>query len=152
MKILFICDDNRTSSVLAANYFQHLCKQNNLGEEVHVASAGIQIKEDTSTPKEILDVISGLGIALESHTPRQINAELIEESDSIIVMNNAELEFISSNFADATDKCRLILSLLGSDEELDSPQEGDIETYEQCFLTIMPALAELLDRIKRSRQ
>ena len=152
MKILFLCEDNRASSVLAATYFQHLCKQNKLDDEVQVASAGIQTKEELSTPQEIIDILGGLGITFEAQTARQLNAELIEESDSIVVMNNTDLDFIKKNFADAASKTRLILSLLGSEDELDAPHEGDIETFEQCFLNMMPALAELLDRIKRSRQ
>ena len=152
MKILFVGNANCTRSVMAETYFKHLCKQNKLDEEVQVASAGIDVKEESTAATEVFEIMKGLGFSLEAHTPRQLQSELVDESDHIIAMDKEQIAYLAKNFPKATDKCRLILSLLESPDELDKPQVGDMEAFEKCFLSMMPALAELVDRLQRSQQ
>jgi len=152
MKILFIGTANCTRSVMAETYFKHLCKQNKLSEDVQVASAGVDIKEESETAPEVIEIMKGLGFTLESHSARQINAELADESDHIFAMDKEQISYLEKNFPNNAEKCRLVLSLLESSDELDSPHSGDMETFEHCFLSLMPALAELIDRLQRSQQ
>ena len=152
MKLLFICSANCGRSAMAESYFRHLLKQNKLTDEVCCDSAGIAVPEEPSVPEEAQELMTALGLTLENHLPKQVTAELIDSSDHIIGMTADHIDFIHSNFPQSKDKIRTILSLLGRSEDLADPKRGDLETFQNCFLSMMPALAELADRIMRSKQ
>lgn len=152
MKILFVCTGNCSRSPMAEAYFRHLCIQNKL-EEVSCHSAGINVKEESEVPEEAKEVMSSLGLNLDNHIPRQIDEEIIEASDHIIVMDSTHLDFLSKKFKTVSkDKIRLLMSTLDSQDDVDDPYSGDLETFQECFLLMMPALANLTDRIMRSLQ
>lgn len=122
-------------------------------EEVTCHSAGTDVKEESLTPEEAKEVMTSLGLNLDSHIPRQLTEEIVEESDQIVVMDSTHLDFLNKKFKTASkDKTRLLLSVLGAEEDIDDPYSGDLETFQQSFLTMMPALADLADRIMRSTQ
>ena len=150
MKILFVCTGNCSRSPMAETYFRHLCKQNKL-DEVICHSAGTKVKEESVPPEEAKIVMNSLGLNLDSHTPRQITEEIVLSSDYIVVMDSSHLEYITKNFKSfPKDKIRLLLSTLGAEEDVDDPYSDDLETFQECFLTMMPALANLADRVMRS--
>lgn len=163
MKILFICTANCARSAMAEIYFRHLCQQNSLSQDVSCESAGINVKDispiieetdgvvESPIPEEASDIMKGLELSLEHHTPRQVSIDLVEAADAIICMTKEQQKYITDKFKDESEgKTRLLLSLVGNDDDVDDPHRGDMETFEHCFLTMMPALAELADRIIRS--
>ena len=153
MNILFVCTGNCSRSPMAEAYFRHLCKQNHLDQDVTCLSAGIAVKEEASSPEEAQELMKSLGLSLENHVPKQISEDLVSSSDNIIVMDNSHLKALKKQFPDAVKekgKVRTLLSFLDSDAEVEDPHRGDIETFQQCFLSMMPALANLTDRIIRS--
>lgn len=152
MKILFVCTGNCSRSPMAEAYFRHLCVQNKL-EDVSCHSAGINVKEESEVPEEAKEVMLSLGLNLDNHTPRQIDEVIIEASDHIVAMDLTHLEFLNKKFKTASkDKTRLLMSTLGTEDDVDDPYSGDLETFQECFLTMMPALANLADRTMRSLQ
>lgn len=150
MKILFVCTGNCSRSPMAEAYFSHLCKQNKL-DEVKCHSAGIKVKEESLPPEEAKEVMASLGLSLENHKPRQLTEEIVAASDHIIAMDSSHVDYITKNFKSfPKENIRLLLSTLGTEEDVDDPYSGDLETFQECFLTMMPALANLGDRIMRS--
>jgi protein-tyrosine-phosphatase len=161
---------------MAEAYFRHLCKQNRLDQDVTCESAGIKANviavveknlEEGETPEVVVapepvvspipeeaqELMIALGLTLENHKPQQVTAELISEADAVICMTREQRAFVTENFKEESaeeGKVRLLLSFLDSEDDIDDPQRGDMETFEQCFLSMMPALAALTDRIMRS--
>jgi len=152
MNVLFVCNGNCSRSAMAEAYFAHLCQQNKL-DDISTSSAGIAVKEEAVSPVEAKSLIAALGLSLEAHTPRQITSEIEAESDYIVCMEQTQFDYIKENFSseDQDNKLHLLMDF-SSGDDLDDPIEGEAETFEQCFLTMMPALAELADRFIRSVQ
>ncbi len=150
MNILFVCNANSCRSPMAAAYFNHLCKQNKI-DGVMAISAGINAEEGALSSAPAKALMDALGVNLENHISRRITAEIVEDCETIFCMEKSQLADLTSTYATAKEKSRLLLTLLDSKLGIEDPIDGDEEMYQQCFLTMMPALAELADRIIRSR-
>ena len=152
MNVLFVCNGNCSRSAMAEAYFTHLCQQNKL-TDVNASSAGLAVKEEAAVGEEVTSLISALGLSLEGHTPRQLTVEIASESNHIICMSQEQADAIHKDYLTENDntKVHLLLDFNGGGD-LANPEKGQPDTYEQCFLSMMPALAELADRFIRSVQ
>lgn len=152
MKILFVCSGNCSRSPMAEAYFRHLCKQNNLFEDVTCMSTGIKVQEESVFSPEAQEVMVSLGLTLKNHTPKQITEEMIDEETTVIVMTAKHAAAVKKQFPQLAKegRVRLLFSFLDNDNDVENPVAEDLQTYQQCFLGMMPALSELTDRIMRS--
>ena len=55
---------------------------------------------------------------------------------------------ILSQYPESTDKLFMLMSFIGSDEDIDDPIGGDLMVYQSCFNKMKPALYALLEHIK----
>ena len=152
MNILFVCAGNCSRSPMAEIYFRHLLKQNKLDQDVTCQSVGLSVEEESTLPEEAQEVMVSLGLTLENHIPTAINEDIIEGSTNIVVMSQKQADTLKKAHPELKEegRVRTLLSFLDSNDEVDDPHRGDLETFQQCFLTMMPALASLTDRIIRS--
>ena len=135
---------------MAACYFQQLCKQNEL-TEVEVSSAGLAAREGMPASNVAIDVMEGLGLDLKQHLATQLTQERVDDADLVITMGDNHQAFIEKEYTAGDTDVRKLLSVLGTDADVDDPTEEDPKTFAKCFLTMMPALAQLADRIIRSK-
>jgi len=150
MNILFVCNANSCRSPMAAAFFNHLCQQNKI-TNVDALSAGVDAQEGAKASDMAVSLMSNLGVSLEGHIARRVNAEMVADCDTIFCMEKAQLAELTKEYPEAKEKSRLLLTLLDSKLGVEDPVGGDDEMYQQCFLNMMPALAELADRIIRSK-
>ena len=151
MNFLFVCTGNSCRSPIAEYYFKQLCKQNNL-PEVTTASAGTKAEEGREAPELSVQLFKLLGLDISSHRSTPLSAELVENADAIIAMGHDHVDHILNNYPAAADKTRTLMSLLDSEIDVNDPHNGDLNDFEATFLSMMPALAELGDRVIRSKQ
>lgn len=102
--ILFVCSANRFRSVLAAEYFRALMKENDVTGEWEVGSAGIWAREGLSPIKEAVERAAARHLDIDSVRSREISTKLVEAADLIIVMAGGQREAISLEFPSAKDK------------------------------------------------
>ncbi len=150
MNILFVCNANSCRSPMAAAFFNHLCTQNKI-TGVAAISAGTQALEGAAASELAVELMSNLGVVIENHISRRVTAEMVSDCEAIFCMEKAQLNELTKDFPEAKEKARLLLTLLDSKLGVEDPVGGDDEMYQQCFLNMMPALAELADRVVRSR-
>jgi protein-tyrosine-phosphatase len=153
MKFLFVCTANCSRSAMSEAYFKHLLKQNKLSQLITCESAGIRVSDDCSVPDEAQELMQSLGLTLEHHVPKQIDIALVKQADHIICLTREHQKYIADNFPEDSKiegKVRLLLSFTGQEDDVDDPHTGDLETFQLCFLSMMPALASLTDRLMRS--
>ena len=150
MNILFVCSGNSCRSPMAATYFNHLCKQNKI-EGALAVSAGISAEAGASAPEAAVQLMSGLGVDMSTHIARELSAEMIESCEAVFCMEKKHLAHITKEFPAVKEKARMLLSLVDSKLGVEDPFGGDDEMYQQCFLGMLPALAELADRLIRSK-
>lgn len=150
MKVLFVCTANRGRSAMAACYFEQLCKQNELSE-VEVSSAGLAAREGMPASGYSVEVMESLGLDLKQHLATQLTQEKVDEADLVVTMGDNHQAFIEKEYSASNSDVRKLLSFAGKDVDVEDPTEEDPETFAKCFLTMMPALAQLADRIIRSK-
>ena len=150
MKILFVCSGNSCRSPMAAAYFNHLCRQNGI-VGVSASSAGTSAEEGRPASAGACGVMDALGLSLKDHCSRHLSAELLAESDYVYVMTANHLKTLQKEHKAEAGKAKLLMSLTPVPEDVADPYGGDADDYTACFLSMIPALAELADRILRSR-
>ena len=150
MNLLFVCSGNTCRSPMAAAYFNFLCRQNGI-TEVRARSAGTSADEGRPASPGACSVMNALGLSLRNHSSARISAEIIDDAEAVYVMTAAHLKSLQKEFKSQAGKFKLLMSLTPVAEDVADPYGGDADDYNNCFLSMIPALAELADRILRSR-
>ena len=151
MNILFLCTGNSCRSPLAEYYFQQLCRQNKLNEVIS-SSAGTKAEEGREAPELSVELFKLLDLDISAHRSQPLCADIIEETDAIIAMGKDHVEFIKENYPEMADKTQTLLSFVDSDDDVTDPHNGTLDDYEKTFLTMMPALSAVADRLLRCKE
>lgn len=124
-------------------------------KDYKVASAGLFALEgdDAGAPAaRVLEKLYNIEDA-DKHSARQIDDEMVEESDMIITMTTDHQQTIEAAYPDAESKTYTLNELAygtdGLDGKLDieDPYRGDDEDYEACASEIKNALEAAFDDI-----
>ena len=108
--ILFICTGNLYRSPLAAAIFRRLLDERGRADW-DVSSAGTWAAPDRRVPDGVLRAAANFGAELSSHRTRIVNAEMLAQSDLILVMEKGHKEALDLEFPFAGGKTRLLSQL-----------------------------------------
>jgi protein-tyrosine phosphatase len=92
-QITVVCDQNRARSPLAAALLTRLLGE--LGVEgVTVGSAGVSATPDLPAMPEVIEAAATLGLDLDTHRSRRLDAGIVAASDLILTMTRAQADAI----------------------------------------------------------
>lgn len=102
----------------------------------HVSSAGIGALVGHGADPTARHVAAGLGYDLSGHVARQLNAELIQASDLILVMDGMHLEWIHDQAPQARGKV-FLLGRWQEEAEVMDPYRRSEEVFRRVFDQIL---------------
>lgn len=133
--VLFVCKANICRSPLAAVYFRSLVEKCN--GHVLVRSAGLDTMPGRPAHPTSRAIARARQLSLDTHTTTQVHAELLGQSDLIVVMEVGQKDRIHKLYPKSKGK----VLLLGSFDqqgtlEIVDPFNGTREDFDACFQRI----------------
>ncbi len=158
--ILFVCTSNICRSFLAEYILKDMLeKADEEGKlnkrDYKISSAGLFAIEDDEAGSPAVKVLEeNYGIEdSDKHRAKQLDRELLEESDLVIAMSDSHQQAIEDAFSDTVSKTYTLNELAYGDKgldgnlDIDDPYRGDEDDYEECASDIKKALELAFDKI-----
>ena len=147
MRILFVCSGNTCRSPLAEAITRRMIADAGR-TDVEVWSAGTNAWDGSSASDGALLVAMERGLDLSEHRARQLDADIVENSDLILVMAPSHLVRVKDLSPNAN--VHLLGGFTSGESEGRSVQDpfgGDLTAYRDTVDELQRELAHLLDRI-----
>lgn len=106
--ILFICTANRYRSPIAAACFQEELNKHGLGGNWVVLSAGTWTKDGLPAWPDAVTSASQLGLDIADHRSAAITADLLQQADLVLVMEQGQKEALQNEFPKEKEKIFLL--------------------------------------------
>ncbi len=140
-KVLFVCAGNTCRSLMAEKYALKIFPEN-----IKPFSAGIYAS-NAEVPDEVFSALKTEGIERFEHSPRQINAEMVEESDIVLCMTEKQREILSGLFPKYSSKIYQLSFFAGLGRvDISDPWGQDRDFYLMTFKTIKNCVKGALEK------
>jgi protein arginine phosphatase len=127
--ILFVCTANRFRSPLAGACFQKELTAHGLGDDWQISSAGTWATNGLPATKDAVNAALRFGFDIRNHRSRVVNAELIENADIVIVMEQGHKEALCTEFPESARKVHLLSeAATGMPYDVPDPGLSPVET------------------------
>ncbi|MEA3325748.1 MAG: hypothetical protein U9R53_00295 [Chloroflexota bacterium] len=111
--ILFICTANRFRSPLASIYFARKVVQQGDDQDIQTSSAGTWAKTGQPAMPDAIQLAETHQLDLNFHKSRDLNGEILTESDLILVMEAGHKEAIIHEFPECKNRVFLLTEAVG---------------------------------------
>lgn len=143
-KILFICEDNTATSLMA----EMICKSMVTDQDVTITSRGMVVLFPEPVNPKAQVVLINHGLELEEQTAKMLDSGDLDEQTLVLTMTINQKERIVRDF----DFRGGVYTMYGFiDEEMDmvDPYGGTVVEYEECFATMSRVIKKIVIKLKR---
>lgn len=158
MNILFVCTGNTCRSSMAEGLLKDMVK--GVNENINVSSAGISTFEGEPANEKAIKVLKEKNIDISSHKSRQLDMDIIRNSDLILTMTKSHKGIIAYSAPEAKYKvytlkeyARIINNeeINGNNLDIADPYGMDYNVYELSMKEIEAELKKIINNINKLR-
>ena len=146
-KVLWICRDNTSLSMMAESLFVHIYE----GKPVYVASRGLVVLMPMPCNPKVETVLKNHNVRLISQTSKPLKEGDITDSSLVLTLLDSDKERLHKRYPYVTAKT--LSELVGEDIPFRNPYGGTLEDYDLCFVEmesmIRKAAALVADSLER---
>jgi protein-tyrosine phosphatase len=144
IKILFVCTDNFTRSIIAEYCLKDLVKKREINE-ITVSSAGMRANSDVSKYSKLhFDILQEMNISTNGWKRTQFTEEYFDEFDLIIGMSEVHKEYIKEEYNREIPMFNEILKGESKPVNIGAPNskffEKEMKELVHYFIDAMPEL------------
>lgn len=134
--ILVVCTGNVCRSPMAEALIRNEVVDRGLSEKVRVSSAGTYAMVGHPASAGSVNAMAQRGLDISKHRARQLTADLVEQADIIIVMEEKHRRTIFVTWPRAIMKTLLLSELSGDHAEIEDPYGGEQWEYDKTAVII----------------
>ena len=144
-KILFVCEDNTATSLMA----EQICKSMVTDEAVTIESRGMVVlfKEPINPKAQVVLINHGFSLE-EDRVARMLDMDDLDDETLVLTMTVAQKDRIVRDYMNVGS----VYSMLGFIEEendMMDPYGGTLVEYEECFATLSRVIKKIVIKLKR---
>lgn len=112
--VLFVCTANRFRSPIAAACFARELTLHKLPASWHVSSAGTWTQDGLPAIGAAVLAARRIGLDIRGHAARGITAQMVQDADLILVMEQGHKEALRSEFPAAAGRIHILSEMAGA--------------------------------------
>lgn len=143
MKVLFVFTGNTCRSNMAEAFFNSL----NTDDNITSNSAGISILPGSKESAEL--IYRELKLDLKNKKAKQIENELLEESDLVLAMTKYWRDYLIKYYKNYKNKIFTLSEYVGVEGKIKDPYGGTVSVYKNTYNQIRELVSLLLSKIKK---
>lgn len=147
MNILFVCTANTCRSPMASVIMEQLAIENGL--DIRIESCGLFTQGGEKASDEAIEAVKKYDLDLTFHISQPITQELVDKSDLIITMTNAQKMVLLDT---AGEKTRTVCELADIEGEIHDPFGGDLEEYQETCDELYIALTQIANKLTQIQE
>lgn len=144
-KILFVCEDNTATSLMA----EQICKSMVTDEAVTIESRGMVVLFPEPINPKAQVVLINHGFSLEEdRVAKMLDMDDMDDGTLVLTMTVAQKDRIVRDYMNVGS----VYSMLGFIEEendMMDPYGGTLVEYEECFATLSRVIKKIVIKLKR---
>lgn len=132
-KLLMICTGNTCRSSMAKGILEKLLTEAGMEELVNVDSAGTSVFFPEGANPKAIEAVKSMGIDLTDHLSKQVDEELIANSDLILTMTSRQKEMLQSAYPGYAFKITTLKeqAQIEGDKDISDPYGATLSVYKK---------------------
>jgi protein-tyrosine-phosphatase len=147
--VLFVCTANVCRSPMASALYQKLVADVDESGEWQIESAGTLAVPGIPAAVNARLAMKKLGLNIENHRSQPVSAQMLENFDLILTMEQGHKESLSIEFPQISGRTYLLSEMVGATYEIWDPVGGSLDDFTATANELFDILTRGFNNLKR---